>query len=247
MPIAIAMTSARHASSIVTGSFWAISVVTGSCARCDSPRLPCSTPFSQYTYWTGSGLSRCIVSRRCAITAGSRSSPARTIAGSPGRSCCSPKISTDATNSVGTICAMRRTRYVSIGVRAPAAGRPARRQPRRALLESQVLHAHEAVGDRAQAGQLARIRPQPVAMVEVDDRPVLEHDRRELAEELLALGDVAGGARALQDVVDFGLAVTGVVERLLASVEAVDVAVGIGTAAPREHVRVELPLVGHVE
>ena len=39
------------------------------------------------------------------MTFGSCSSPARIIAGSPGSSCCSPKISIDTKTSVGTIVA----------------------------------------------------------------------------------------------------------------------------------------------
>src|SRR6476661_1055287 len=52
--------------------------------------------------------------------------------------------------------------------------RPARRASG-SLLEAQVLHPHESVGNRAQAGELARVRPQPVTVEEVDDRPVLQH------------------------------------------------------------------------
>src|SRR6185437_9670075 len=152
------------------------------------------------------------------MTVGSRSSPARIIAGSPGSNCCSPKIRIDTKNSVGTICATRRTRNVSIGVRVAAAtgGQPPRPRDRVALLELQVLHAHEAVRNRAQSGELARVRPQPMAVIEIDDRPVLEHDRGDPPEDLPAFGKVAGRARTLQQVVDLGLAVAGVVERLLA-------------------------------
>ncbi len=51
--------------------------------------------------------------RICSITAGSRSSPAMTRAGSPGSSCCSEKMITDTKNSVGTSCRSRRPRKAS--------------------------------------------------------------------------------------------------------------------------------------
>src|SRR5207237_9074283 len=49
------------------------------------------------------------------VTEGSRSWPANASAGSPGNSCCSPKISTYTKNSVGTTSASRRSRKVVIG------------------------------------------------------------------------------------------------------------------------------------
>src|ERR1043166_742520 len=65
------------------------------------------------------------------MTFGSRSSPAIAIAGSPGRSCCSPKIRIETKNSVGTIAASRFARNWST---RPSAG---------LLAELHVLQAHE--------------------------------------------------------------------------------------------------------
>src|SRR5215475_2853459 len=48
------------------------------------------------------------------MTAGSRSSPPITRAGSPGKSCCSEKIRMDTKNSVGTSWAIRRARKFSM-------------------------------------------------------------------------------------------------------------------------------------
>ena len=84
------------------------------------------------------------------------------IAGSPGRSCCSPKIRTETKNSVGTIVARRCSRNLPISV------------------HFQALHPHHAVGNGAQAGELCRVRPEPVAVVEIDDRPVLLHGLSDL-------------------------------------------------------------------
>jgi hypothetical protein len=47
------------------------------------------------------------------MTFGSRSSPAIAIAGSPGSSCCSPKIRIETKKSVGTIAASRFARNCS--------------------------------------------------------------------------------------------------------------------------------------
>src|ERR1700684_2878849 len=47
------------------------------------------------------------------MTAGSRSSPAMTSAGSPGNRCCNRKIRTDTKNSVGISCRMRLPRKFS--------------------------------------------------------------------------------------------------------------------------------------
>ena len=97
-------------------------------------------------------------------------------------------------DSVGTIVAIRRTINVSSRWhRRRKRFRCLRRSPRvagtitlrhRRLSEPQSGHANEPVGNRAQAVELARVRPQPVPVVEVDDRPVLQHDRREFGVEL---------------------------------------------------------------
>src|SRR3990170_1179834 len=97
------------------------------------------------------------------MVSGSRSSPASATAGSPGRSCCSPKIRTETKNSVGTIVARRRSRYFVIS-----------------SVHLQSLQPHHAVGHRAQAAELVGVRPEPVPVVEIDDRPVLGDLLRDL-------------------------------------------------------------------
>src|SRR5882724_4885422 len=107
-------------------------------------------------------------------------------------------------------------------------------------VELQSLNAHETVRHRAEPVELGGIGPQPMTMVEIHDRPILERDRRHLLEGLPPFAGVARRSRLVQELVDLRLAVAGVVERLLASVEAEDVSVGIGAPAPREDIRFEL-------
>src|SRR6267378_4358204 len=53
MPIRSAITIAIDASCIVTGSFCAIRLSTGTLMRSDWPKSPDRTPFAQYKYCTG--------------------------------------------------------------------------------------------------------------------------------------------------------------------------------------------------
>src|SRR6478736_8116445 len=106
------------------------------------------------------------------MASGSRSSPASAVAGSPGRSCCSPKIRTETKNSVGTIVASRRSRKRSISIHL------------------QALNANHPIGHGTQPGQLGVVRPQPVAVKEVDDGAVLRHVLRHGLVELGALSGV---------------------------------------------------------
>src|SRR5712664_1718981 len=229
MPMASAISIAIAASWIVTGSFSTISSVTGFWMRTESPRSPCSTPESQYPYRSGSGSSRWNLARRYATTFGARSSPASAIAGSPGSSCCSPKIRIETKNSVGTRVARRCSRYFSTSI------------------HSQALHAHQAVGHRTQAGKLRGMRPQPIAVVQIHDRPLFRHFGCDLLEQPGALRRIERGARAVDEIVQLGLADAGVVQRLLAREVDMQVAVRIGAPAPGEHVGLELAFVGQVE
>src|SRR6476620_756209 len=173
------------------------------------------------------------------MTFGSRSSPARMTAGSPGSSCCNPKISIETKTSVGRIVATRLTRNSIIASRSSA-----RRRARRSRPHLQACDPQQPVRNAAHSAQLGVVRPQPVAVIEIDDRTILEDARCDQLEGLLALGRSALGTRRVEQLVDLGHAVAGVVERLLAGVEAVEVAVGIGTAAPGEDVGLEVALVG---
>src|SRR5258708_2866560 len=60
----------------------------------------------------------------------------------------------------------------------------------RRSVEFQVLQPHQAVGDGAQTAELARIGPQPVAVIEVHDRPVFTLDRGMPLIRLQAFGRV---------------------------------------------------------
>src|SRR5436309_1968040 len=117
----------------------------------------------------------------------------------------------------------------------------------RSLSELESLDPDQAIRHGAQPGELAGVTPQPLSMIEIDDGPIDEHDGRELLEYLGALCGFTQRARFVQQLIDLGFAITRVVERLLAGVETEDVAIRIGAAAPGEHVRLELALVGHVE
>ena len=86
-----------------------------------------------------------------------------------------------------------------------------------------------------------------MAMIEIDDRPVGEHDGRDLLEDFRPLRRVARGAGAIEQLVHSRFAVARIVERLLAAVKAVQVAIGIGPSAPREHVGFILATVRQVE
>src|SRR5437762_6296458 len=85
-----------------------------------------------------------------------------------------------------------------------------------------------------------------MAVEEIHDRPILEHDRCELAVDLLALSSVERRARPVQQIVYLLLAVARIVERLLAPIEADYVPVRIGTPAPRQHIGLEVALVGQL-
>src|ERR1041385_311669 len=85
------------------------------------------------------------------------------------------------------------------------------------LLESHALHAHDSVRYRSQSRELAAVGPDHVGVVEIDDRPILEHDGGEIAVGGGALPDVAGAARPGQDGIDLGLAITGDVDAPIAA------------------------------
>ena len=84
-------------------------------------------------------------------------------------------------------------------------------------------------------------------MVEVDDRPVLLHLLRDLVVGRGAPRRVERGARLVDERLHVVLAVAGVVGRPLAGEHRVQVAVRVRAPAPREHVGLELALVGEVE
>src|SRR5690242_6720746 len=102
-----------------------------------------------------------------------------TRAGSPGRSCCSEKISTDTKNSVGISWTMRRARKFSI------ARLVLRRETR--SLQLQPDHAHQAIRHLLVAFELGGVRDQEPAVIEIDDGQVVERDLGQLLVDRLAL------------------------------------------------------------
>ena len=110
-PIETEITKAIAASCMVTGSFVATSCSTGWRMRHENPRSPCNTLPIQWKYWITNGRSSHNSWRIWASTAGSRSSPASTSAGSPGISCCRQNTMTLTRKMVGMICAMRSPRW----------------------------------------------------------------------------------------------------------------------------------------
>src|SRR5262249_42246487 len=71
------------------------SVVTGSCAAKEVPKLPRSNPVNQVQYWLKTGWSRCSFSRRAARLAGVADRPRMARAGSPGSACVAAKTTID--------------------------------------------------------------------------------------------------------------------------------------------------------
>src|SRR5438093_40278 len=102
------------------------------------------------------------------------------IAGSPGKSCCRPKIRTETRKSVGTSAASRRARK--------------RDTARARSLHAQAREPHHAVGDRLQSRELRVVREEQVAVVQVEDRAQLRFERRGLLEILSALPGIDGDA-----------------------------------------------------
>src|SRR5471030_545504 len=100
------------------------------------------------------------------MTAGSRSSPAITSAGSPGSRCCSEKIRIDTKNSVGTNCTRHFARKLSM---MRARGPPS-------SFQFQPDHTDNPVGHRLETFQPAGLRKQIFTVIEIDDRFVVEQD-----------------------------------------------------------------------
>src|SRR6201995_5047434 len=99
------------------------------------------------------------------MTAGSRSSPAMTRAGSPGRRCCSEKIRIDTKMSVGTNCTMRRARKFSMRALASRACRLVWAPS----FELQSDHAHQPIRHRPVALELLAVGDQERPVIDVDD------------------------------------------------------------------------------
>src|SRR5262245_52885465 len=102
-----------------------------------------------------------------------------TSAGSPGSSCCSEKISTDTKNNVGISWTMRRARKFSMARFEP--------RPRFRSLQLQPDHADEAVGHLLVAFELGGVRNQQPAVIEINDRQIVQRGLGQLLVDRLAL------------------------------------------------------------
>src|SRR3954467_12701300 len=173
------------------------------------------------------------------MTAGSRSSPAITSAGSPGNNCWSEKISTDTKNSVGTICTMRRARKFSIVARLFRTMSPS--------LKLKPDHAHEAIWHLLIALELGRMRDQERAVIDVYDRQVVEQDLVQLGVDRLALLDVGRRPSFFQQLIGLQIRIDAIVLRCLAAHEDVGVAVWVDAAAPVDLEDLELAGLGLLE
>src|SRR6202035_5736507 len=172
-----------------------------------------------------------------AITLGSRSSPAITSAGSPGNRCCSEKIRIDTKNNVGISCSTRLPRKFSMAFLSLAA----------ASLQLQPDHAHQPVRHLLVAFQLGGVGDQELAVIEIDDRLVVEHESGDLLVDRLALFRIADEARLLKPLVGLRVGIFGVVQRRAVVQEDVGIAVGIDPAAPVDLVRLEFAGLGLLE
>src|ERR1700733_9104040 len=135
------------------------------------------------------------------MTAGSRSSPAITSAGSPGNRCWSEKIRIDTKNSVGTICRRRLPRKFSMVfclLRKGKGGRKARRAasgrrlPELLSLQLQSDDADQSILHLPIAFELLGMREQELLVIEVDDRLVVQHDLGQFFVDRFAGGGIAG-------------------------------------------------------
>src|SRR5262245_49733711 len=143
-----------------------------------------------------------------------------TSAGSPGRSCCSEKMSTDTKNNVGMSCNSRLPRNVSMAFAAWN------------LFQLQSDHAHETVSHLPITLKLRRVSDQHARVIEVENRRIFLNNLGHLFIDRLALRHVGGNARLVEQIVDFRVAIAGIIQGRLALVEGINVAVGISAAAP---------------
>src|SRR5262245_56522096 len=151
-------------------------------------------------------------------------------AGSPGSSCCRPKISIDTSTSVGMICSSRWVRKAS-----------------KALLHFDADDADEAIRHLLIALDPVAERDQHAAVIEIDDGALGQELARHDFIALLAVGGHTLGARLQMRGVDLLVAILAVVLRRVAGLEDVGVAVGIDTAAPADEEQLELAILGLLE
>src|SRR5437764_7983811 len=133
--------------------------------------------------------------RICAITSGSRSSPAITSAGSPGSNCCSEKIRIETKNSVGINWTTRRARKFSM----------ARSWVQQRSLQLQPDHAHQPVRHLLVALAFGGVRDQDFAVIDIEQRLFIEHDLGQFFIDRLALGLIGDKTAAIERLVGIGV------------------------------------------
>src|SRR4051794_7321814 len=107
-------------------------------------------------------------------------------------------------------------------------------------LQLQPDHAHQAVGHLLVAFEPRGMSDQKLAMIEIDQGLVVEHDLGQLLVERLALRGIGDEAGVFQRLVGFGTGIAAVVLRRPGVQEDIGVAVGIDAAAPADQERLEL-------
>src|SRR5262249_29301862 len=101
-------------------------------------------------------------------------------------------------------------------------------------LQPQPHHAHEAVRHLPVAVDAGVEADQHAAVIEIDDRILLQDDLGQLLVDRLAGGEIRDRAGLVEILVDVGVADAAVRLRSVADLEHIGVAVRIGAAAPGE-------------
>src|SRR4051794_27513498 len=232
MPTRVAKSMLNAASSSVIGSLLTIVCATDS-SRWSTPRSPRSASQIQCAYCTGKGRSSMYLCRICASSAGSRFSAPSAIAGSPGIARTPRKTSMLANTRTTTAAPVRL-------IRKPPIVDPS-------LLVLRECDADERVRIHRHALQrLVQARAR-YWVVQVDQRPVGEHDLLRRAVQRLARIFGRGLARVVEDEVETRVRVPAVVLRTSRTDELVDVPVRVDAARPADLERVVRPCVGLAE
>src|SRR5437899_8327801 len=190
---------------------------TGSPLRIERPRSPRNNLPIQAAYCTAMGRSRPRSRRSVSFAVASTDSAIIASIGSPGVRWRSAKTPAVTSRRTGTVAPSRRRSRVSA-----------------ALPQPDVLEAHHPVGDR-----LVALHPEAegLGLDRIDDvehGQLLLEELRQLGVELLALNLIGDLAGLVEDRVDRRIGDAGPVERgaRRGLEELVDVAVGVGPAAP---------------
>src|SRR4051794_9743893 len=213
MPTTIAMMMLRIASSRVIGIRSTIVPPTPMPLRRERPKSPVTAWPSHDAYCTGNGWSSAYLVRMAASVAGSRLSPARRRAGSPGSARVPANTTTLASRTTISAAPTRRRTNVRMALRPRA--------------EPGLLEPQEAVAVELEAGDVLAGPREVLVVVEVDQRAVVQDHLCRLLVDLRALGRVELRAALLEHLVEGGVRVAGVVLRAGRADELLDVAVGV--------------------